>query len=86
MKPLTLGQAPNHTQKHQARLEVLVEDKQSSLLRKFVNCGQKSFITSGPGQVERSDAFPNGNKKMVCGIKHPGKFDIVTMKFIHSAA
>jgi hypothetical protein len=37
----------------QAKLEYLLEklakDKHSSLLRKFVNYGQKGFITLGPG-------------------------------------
>jgi len=31
------------THKHQTRLEMLARDKHSSLLRKFVNYGQKSF-------------------------------------------
>ncbi len=32
-----------------ARLETLARDKQSSLLPKFVNHGQQSFITLGQG-------------------------------------
>jgi hypothetical protein len=31
------------------RLEMLARDKHSSLLRKLVNSGQKSFIMLGPG-------------------------------------
>jgi len=36
------------THKHLTRLEKLAEDKHSRLLHKFVNYGQKSFITLGP--------------------------------------
>ncbi len=45
----TLWQAPGLTHKHQTRLAILAKDKHSSLLRKFVNYRQKSFITLGPG-------------------------------------
>ncbi len=40
----TLEQAPGLTHNHQTRLERLARNKQSHLLRKFVNCGQKSFL------------------------------------------
>jgi hypothetical protein len=35
--------------KQKTGLERLAIDKHSSLLQKFVNCGQKSFMTLGPG-------------------------------------
>ncbi len=41
----TLGCAPDLTDKHLSRLEKLARDKHSSLLRKFVNYGQKIFYT-----------------------------------------
>ncbi len=44
----TLEQAPGLTREHQTILERLARDKHSSLLRKSLNYGQKSFITSGP--------------------------------------
>ena len=34
---------------YKTRLERLARDKRSSLLRKLVNYGPKSFITLGPG-------------------------------------
>ncbi len=37
------------TCKQQTRLQKLAVDKHSSLLRKFVNDGHKSFVTFGPG-------------------------------------
>jgi hypothetical protein len=37
--------------KHQTRLESLARDKHTSLLQKFVNYGQKRFITLGPGST-----------------------------------
>ncbi len=40
----TLGQAPGLTHKHQTRLEKLDRHKHSSLFKKSVNQGQKSFI------------------------------------------
>jgi hypothetical protein len=36
------------TNNHYTRLERLVRDKHSSLLRKFVNYGQKKFYNIGP--------------------------------------
>jgi hypothetical protein len=39
-----------------ARLDRLARFKHSSLLRKFVNYGQKSFITLAPGLPPRSDS------------------------------
>jgi hypothetical protein len=45
----SLGWAPALIPKHWTRLERLVEDKQSSLLRTLVIYGYKSFITLAPG-------------------------------------
>ncbi len=39
---------PGFTHKHWTRLEKHARDKRSSLLRKSVNYGQKSFITLAP--------------------------------------
>ncbi len=40
--------------KHQTRLERLAMDKHSSLLRKSVNYGRKSFIVQPPGVFYRT--------------------------------
>ncbi len=45
----TLKEAAGHTLKHQTRSERLASDRLSSLLRKTVNYGQKSFETLAPG-------------------------------------
>ncbi len=50
------------TFKHQTRLERLAMDKHSSLLRKSVNYGQKSFTTLGPG-VDVIKLFSSVNKE-----------------------
>jgi hypothetical protein len=50
----TLGWAPGLTHKHQTRLERFARDKRSSLLRKSVINGQKSFITLGPELVNKT--------------------------------
>jgi hypothetical protein len=42
-----IGSGPNR--KHKTRLERLIREKRSSILRKFVNYGCKKFITLGPG-------------------------------------
>jgi hypothetical protein len=47
----SLGWAPGLTHRHQTRLEKLAGDKYSSLLRKIINYGQKSFITFGQDGV-----------------------------------
>jgi hypothetical protein len=41
------------TLKHQTRLERLARDKHSSLLRKIVNYGRKSFIRFAPDDVQK---------------------------------
>jgi len=42
-------------------MEKLTNDKHSSLLRKSVNYGQKSFITLGPGgKVSKTFKFVTG--------------------------
>ncbi len=41
----TLGQALGHALKQKIRMERFARDKHSSLLQKFVNYGQISFIT-----------------------------------------
>ncbi len=43
-----LGQAPGSTRKHKTKLERLARDKHSSLLRKFVNYGNKKFYNIDP--------------------------------------
>jgi hypothetical protein len=57
-RSLTLSGAPERcftwvgsgiTRKYYNRLERLARDKHSSLLHKFANYGQKSFITLGSG-------------------------------------
>ncbi len=40
-----LGQSPSINNKHYTRLEKLVKNRHTSLLRKFINQGQKGFIT-----------------------------------------
>jgi hypothetical protein len=45
----TQEKAPGLAHKHYNWQEMFAKDKQSSLLRKSVNYGQKSFITLGPG-------------------------------------
>jgi hypothetical protein len=44
-------------------MEKLVRNKHSSLLQKFVNYGQKSFITFGPGKGIK---LPNSNINSFC--------------------
>ncbi len=44
----TLGQAPGLTHKHQPMLERLAGDKHSSLLRKSINYGRKTFHSTSP--------------------------------------
>jgi hypothetical protein len=43
-----LGQAPGLALKQKTRLERLARDKNSSLLRKFVNYGREKFYNIGP--------------------------------------
>jgi hypothetical protein len=45
----TVEEAPDLTHKHLTRLEMLARSKHSSLSPKFVNYGQESFATLGPG-------------------------------------
>ncbi len=57
----TLGETPGFTHKHQTRLEKLARDKYTTLLQTFINYGQKSFITFGPG----SQLMPNYCRRYV---------------------
>ncbi len=47
-KNLTRLVVPGLIHKHWTKLSILAADKQSSLLQKSVNYGQKSFITLAP--------------------------------------
>ncbi len=59
------------TSKDETSLERFARDKHSSLLRKSVNYGQKSFITLGPGQNVKKicPIFTDFRGKLECSSK-----------------